>query len=55
MKYLLTLNKQDDIKKLKCELVNLINKDKNPDVLVIAEVFNKHISKILVSTLLLLN
>lgn len=49
MKYLITLNKQDDIKKVKCELVSLIKKDKHPDMLVIAEVFNKHISKILVS------
>lgn len=49
IKYLITVNKQDDIKKVKNELVNLIGEDKHPDMLVVAEVFNKHISKILVS------
>jgi len=49
MKYLITVNKQDDIKKVKSELVNLIGEDKHPDMLVVAEVFNKHISKTLVS------
>lgn len=49
MKYLITVNKHDDIKKVKSELVNLIGEDKNPDMLVVAEVFNRHISKILVS------
>ncbi|XP_008184822.1 ubiquitin carboxyl-terminal hydrolase 4 isoform X2 [Acyrthosiphon pisum] len=47
MKYLITVNKQDDIKKVKSELVNLIGEDKHPDMLVVAEVFNRHISKIL--------
>jgi len=49
MKYLITVNKQDDIKKVKSELINLISEDKHPDMLVVAEVFNRHISKILVS------
>lgn len=53
IKYLLTVNKQDNIKKVKSELVSLIDEDKNPDVLVIAEVFNKHISKILVNKILI--
>jgi len=55
MKYLITVNKQDDIKKVKSELVNLIGEDKHPDMLVVAEVFNRHISKILVSLLKILN
>ncbi|XP_050536107.1 ubiquitin carboxyl-terminal hydrolase 4-like [Daktulosphaira vitifoliae] len=46
-KYLLTVNKQDDIKKLKSELVNLVGQNINPEILLVAEVFNKHISKIL--------
>jgi len=49
MKYLITVNKQDDIKKVKSQLVNLIGEDRQPDMLVVAEVFNRHISKILVS------
>lgn len=49
IKYLITVNKQDDIKKVKSELVNFIDEDKHPDILVVAEVFNRHISKILVS------
>jgi len=55
MKYLITVNKQDDIKKVKNELVNLIGEDKHPDMLVVAEVFNRHISKILVSLSKILN
>uniref|UniRef100_A0A2S2QZN8 ubiquitinyl hydrolase 1 n=1 Tax=Sipha flava TaxID=143950 RepID=A0A2S2QZN8_9HEMI len=47
IKYLITVNKQDDIKKVKNELVALIGEDKCSDMLVVAEVFNKHISKIL--------
>ncbi|XP_050435856.1 ubiquitin carboxyl-terminal hydrolase 4-like isoform X2 [Adelges cooleyi] len=47
IKYLITVNKQDSIKKVKSELVHLIGEDKNADQLVVAEVFNKHISKIL--------
>jgi len=49
VKYLITVNKQDDIKKVKSELVNYVSADKKPDMFVVAEVFNKHISKILVS------
>lgn len=49
IKYLITVNKQDDIKKVKREMVNLLKEDKQSDTLVVAEVFNKHISKILVS------
>lgn len=52
IKYLITVNKQDNVKKIKTELVNLIDEDKNPDLLVVAEVFNKHISKILVSKII---
>lgn len=51
IKYLITVNKQDDIQKIKSELVSLIDDKKCcPDKIVVAEVFNKHISKILVST-----
>lgn len=52
VKYLITVNKQDDIKKVKNELVNLIGEDKHSDLLVVAEVLNKHISKILVRILM---
>lgn len=52
IKYLITVNKQDDIKKVKNELVNLIGEEKHSDLLVVAEVFNKHISKILVRILM---
>lgn len=48
IKYLITVNKQDDIKKVKNELVNLMDENKHPEFLVVAEVFNRHISKILV-------
>lgn len=54
IKYLITVNKQDDINKVKSELISLIGEEYHPDIIVVAEVFNKHISKILVSILILL-
>ncbi|VVC31385.1 Hypothetical protein CINCED_3A017437 [Cinara cedri] len=47
IKYLITVNKQDEIKRVKSELVDLIDENLHPDMLVVAEVFNRHISKIL--------
>lgn len=52
VKYLIIVNKQDDIKKVKSKLIDKLQISKHPDMLVVAEVFNKHISKILVSILI---
>ena len=47
VRYLVTLNKQDKVLQLKNELRLLIGEDESCD-LVIAEVFNRHVSRILV-------
>ena len=47
VRYLVTLNKQDKVLQLKSELRLLIGEDESCD-LVIAEVFNRHVSRILV-------
>ena len=48
IRFLVTLNKQDKVQHLKTELRRLIGEDESCD-LVIAEVFKRHVSRILVS------
>lgn len=50
MKYLIILNKQDNVKKLKCALLNLIGESDSCDI-IIAEVLDNHIARVLVSEL----
>ena len=53
IRYLLTLNRHDTVKQLRSQFVTTLDEDESWD-LIIAEVFNNHIARVLVSLTLCL-
>jgi len=52
VRYLLTLNRHHTVKQLRCQLVAVLDEDESWD-LIITEVFDNHIARVLVSLIIL--